>query len=96
MNLQGVPGHLSFSKVFPLSTLEGQLSIKGYTWSPNLWRWMTTLVLELAPHPLLQHKLRLLIHALQRTTHPDKAVSLVSTGYSVFQLDTNISLVFKK
>jgi hypothetical protein len=57
---------------------------------------MTTLVLELAPRPLLQHKLRLLIQALQPSRTADKAFSLVSTSYSVFQLDTNISLVFKK
>jgi hypothetical protein len=45
---------------------------------------------------LLQHKLKLLIHALWRGPTADKVVSLVITSYALFELDKNISIVYKK
>jgi hypothetical protein len=55
-------------------------------------------MMELTPHPLLQHKLRLLIRALWQGPTADKVVSLVTTGfgYSPLQLDNKISMMYKK
>jgi hypothetical protein len=54
------------------------------------------LLAELAPLPLLQHKLRLLIHALRRGPTAEKSSDLATTCFALFQLDKNISIVYKK
>ncbi len=55
-------------------------------------------MMELTPHPLLHHKLQLLIRALWQGPTADKVVSLVTTGlgYSLLQLDNKISMMYKK
>jgi hypothetical protein len=45
---------------------------------------------------IIQHKLRLLICALQRNPTVDKIISPATTGYALFQLDKNISIVYRK
>jgi hypothetical protein len=53
-------------------------------------------IAEVTLPPLLQHKLKLLIHAWRRGSTADKDVSLATTGYVLHQLDKNISIVNKK
>jgi hypothetical protein len=53
------------------------------------------LLADLAPFLLLQHKVRLLIQALRRGPTAEKVVVLATTGYALFQLDKNISIVLK-
>jgi hypothetical protein len=45
---------------------------------------------------MLQHKLRVLIQALQRPPTEDKFVGLATKCYALFQLDKKISFVYKK
>jgi hypothetical protein len=51
---------------------------------------------ELVPYPRLQHKLRLLINTLCRSPTADKLVSPATTAYALFQLNKNMSIVYKK
>ncbi len=103
-----INGHSSFSKLFALSEIEGQLlAQKGiYIAShiievDDLFGRLTTnenrpLRADLAPFPMLQHKLRVLIQALQRPPTEDKFVGLATKCYALFQLDKKISFVYKK
>jgi hypothetical protein len=87
-----INSHSSFSMVCPLSVAKGQfLSQKGiYTVSQimdvgDITSRLTTsenraLMIELTPVPVLQHRLRLLLHALRRGP---TVVSLPTTGYSL-------------
>jgi hypothetical protein len=79
---------------------------KVYIWSPKYGDWWPTcrlstdknkaLMQNLAPYPLLQLKLGLLNWTLGCVPTADKVVCLVTIGYSLFQLDQHISLVYKR
>jgi hypothetical protein len=95
-----INSHSSFSTVCPLSVAKGQfLSQKGiYTVSQimdvgDITSRLTTsenraLMIELTLVPVLQHRLRLLLHALRRG---HTVVSLATTGYSLSANLTQIS-----
>jgi hypothetical protein len=96
------PGYSSFSKLFPLSDIEGQLLAQKEIYTVSqimeldyLAGMLTTdknnaLLADLTPFPFLQHKLSLLICALRRNPTADKMVCLVTMGYALFQLNKNI------
>jgi hypothetical protein len=55
------------------------------------------LILDLAPYPLLKRKLQLLTQALRCGPQQTKLSDLSRLDrYSLFRLDKNISLVYKK
>ncbi len=100
-------GNSFFSNILPHSSLEGQLllrkgiSTKFWTyggersdWPPDL-RWKQSAHAGFGSLPLLTAQ-QLLTWAYRHCPTADKAANLVMMGYSLFQLDKNISWIYKK
>jgi hypothetical protein len=103
-----INGHTNFSKVFPLSSAEGEvladrgiLTVSQLLEINDLTGRLTTeesraLFEELATYPHLQHKLCLFARVFWRGPIVDKLVCQVTAASSLFLVEKNLSQIFRR